>query len=206
MISMQPIRAESAQCTIPRAYTHAVRAQTLAVACAVALSSCGCMVVSLHPAYDDASIQYDEGLIGAWKSDDEDTTVQVAAGEWRSYHVTLATPLDTTTLTAHLTRIDGMDVLDLMPATGVDLTTLSIAVHVIVRLKRDGDVLSVSVIDYESARRAIPKPFGLPAVIDERQNVVITAGTEALRRELAREVPGRSIFGPASTLHRVQAG
>ena len=50
------------------------------------------------------------------------------------------------------------------------------------------------------------RPAGLHAVIDERQNVVITAGTEALRRELAREVPGRSIFGPASTLHRVQAG
>jgi hypothetical protein len=183
-----------------------VRALTLAVACAVALSSSGCMVVSLHPANDDATILYDDGLIGRWKSDDEETTVQVAAGEWRSYRVTLATPRYTTTLSAHLTRIGGEDLLDLMPATGVDLTTLSIAVHVVVRLKRDGDVLSVSAMDYESARRAIPKPFGLPAVMDERQNVVITAGTAELRRELARDAPGTSIFGPGSTLRRVQAG
>jgi len=178
----------------------------LAAACVLALSSSGCIVVSLHPAYDDSSIQFDDGLIGAWKSDDEDTTVEFEAGEWRSYRVTLTTPRSTATMSAHLTKIGSMDLLDLMPATGIDLATLSIAVHVIVRIHRDGDALTASAMDYEAARRAVPKPFGIEAVMDERQNVVITTSTAELRRVLSGQAPGAAIFGAASTLRRVQAG
>jgi hypothetical protein len=203
---MRALLAERAQCTIPDAYTHAVRPTTLAVACALALSSTGCLVVTLHPAYDDSSIQFDQGLVGSWKSDDEDTTVQFAQAEWRSYRVTLATPRYTAILSGHLTRVGGMDVLDLMPATGIDLATLSIAVHAIVRVRRDGDALTVSTIDYEIARKGLPKGFGIAAAIDERQNVVVTAGTSDLRAWLARPGGNGVVFGAASTLRRVQAG
>lgn len=178
----------------------------LAAACLLALSSSGCIVVSLHPAYDDSTIQFDDGLVGSWKSDDEDTTVQFEAGEWHSYRVTLTTAKSSATLSGHLTKVGAMDVLDLMPATGVDLATLSIAVHVIVRIHRDGDALTASAMDYEAARRGVPKPFGIPAVMDERQNVVITASTADLRRALAAQAPSSALFGAASTLRRVQAG
>jgi hypothetical protein len=178
----------------------------LAALSVLALSSSGCIVVSLHPASDDSSIQFDGGLVGSWKSEDEETTVQVEAAEWRSYKVTMATPKSTVTLSGHLTKIGSMDVLDLMPATGIDLATLSIAVHVIVRVHREGDVLTASAMDYEAARRAMPRPFGIPAVMDDRENVVITASTAQLRRLLSRETPGMDVFGAASILRRVQAG
>jgi hypothetical protein len=179
---------------------------SLALTCVLALVSSGCIVVSLHPAYDDSSIQYDDGLIGSWKSDDEDTTVQFEPGEWRSYRVTLTTPRSTATLSGHLTKIGSMDVLDLMPATGIDLATLSIAVHVIVRIHRDGDALTASAMDYEAARRAVPRPFGIQAVMDERQNVVLTASTADLRRVVSAQTPGTEMFAAATTLRRVQAG
>ena len=181
-----------------------MRPLALAAACVLALSSAGCLIVTLHPAYDDATIQFDEGLVGSWKADEDDTTVELAQGEWRSYRVTLASPRGSTTLSGHLTRVGSLDVLDLMPATGIDLATLSIAVHVSVRIQRDGDTLAVSAMDYESARKALPKPFGIQAVMDERQNVVITAGTSELRTWLSRQGTGAAVFGAASTLRRVR--
>jgi hypothetical protein len=119
--------------------------------------------------------------------------------------VTLTTPKSTATLSGHLTRVGSMDVLDLMPVTGIDLATLSIAVHVIVRLQRDGDALTAAAMDYEAARLAIPRPFGIPAVLDDRQNVVITSSTAELRQMLSGHAQATAVFAAASTLRRVQA-
>jgi hypothetical protein len=198
--------SDARECTTAAAYTHAVRTFAIAAACTVLLSSPGCIVVTLHPAYDDASIGFDEGLVGAWRSEDDDATVTFERGEWRSYRVTIVTPRDTTTLSAHLTRVGATDVLDVMPVTGIDVATLSIAVHGLFRVTREGDALTVSPIDYEAARQALPDHIGIPAVLDERQNVVITAGTAALRRWLAPRAGGESPFGAGPTLRRVQAG
>jgi len=201
------VEERRAQCTIPAAYTHAVRILAAAAACTVLLTTPGCMVVTLHPAYDDASIEFDDRLVGTWTSDDDDTTVRFERGEWRSYRVTVETPRYSTSLSAHLTRVGEVRVLDVMPVTGVDLATLTIAVHGLFRLARDGDMLTVAPIDYEAARDALPKKaFGIPAVMDDRQNVVITASTPEVRRWLQRTGPGEAPFGAASTLRRVQAG
>jgi hypothetical protein len=197
---------DARECTTADAYTHAVRTLAIAAACTLLLSSTGCIVVALHPAYDDASIGFDEGLLGTWRSEDDDTTVTFERGEWRSYRVTIATPRYSTTLSAHLTRVGATDVLDVMPVTGIDLATLSIAVHGIVRVVRDGDALTVSPIDYEAARRAVPGKIGIPAVLDERQNVVVTAQTADIRKWLAARAGGDSLFGAGATLRRVQAG
>jgi hypothetical protein len=162
--------------------------------------------VTLHPAYDDASIEFDEGLVGTWRSEDEDATVRIERAEWRSYRIALETPRYSTTLSAHLTRIGDAPLLDVMPETGVDLSTLTIAVHGLFRIARDGDALSVTPLDYEAARRALPGGLGIPAVLDERQNVVITGATSDLRRWLAPHGRGQSFFGAGSVLRRVQAG
>jgi len=162
------------------------------------------VVVDLHPAYDDTSITFDDGLVGTWKSDDDDTTVEFAQAEWRSYRVTLRTPRESTTATAHLTRVGDVQLLDVMPATGIAIDTLSIAVHVVYRVSREGDVLTVSALDYEAARHALPKGLGIDAVLDERQNVVLTAGTSELRRWLGGK--GGGMFSAGSPLRRVQAG
>jgi hypothetical protein len=162
------------------------------------------MVVELHPAYDDASITFDDGLVGTWKSDEDDTTVEFAHAEWRSYRVTVRTPRESTTVTAHLTRVGDAQLLDVMPASGIAIDTLSIAVHVVYRVSRDGDVLTVSALDYEAARHVSPDRLGIEAVLDGRQNVVITAGTNDLRRWLAGK--GSGMFAAGSSLRRVQAG
>ena len=73
MISMQDCRNrgwERAQCTTGAAYTHAVRTLALASAVVALLSGSGCMVVTLQPAYDDSSIEFDE----AWSAPGRATT------------------------------------------------------------------------------------------------------------------------------------
>jgi len=132
--------------------------------------------------------------------------VRFERGEWRSYRVTLETPRYSASLSAHLTRIDDMLVLDVMPAAGIDLATLSIAVHGLFLVARDGDALTVSPIDYEAARHALPKKLGIPAAMDERQNVVITASTPEIRRWLERKGAGDGTFGAGTMLRRVQPG
>jgi hypothetical protein len=194
------------QCTTAGAYTHAVRILALSAACTLLLSAPGCIVVTLHPVYDDGTIEFDDGLVGTWKSDEDDTTVRIERGEWRSYRLTVQTPRDSTSLSAHLTRVGDQQLLDVMPVTGIDLATLSIAVHGVFRVSRDGDALAVSPIDYEAARHALPGGLGIPAVMDGRQNVVITAGTPDVRRWLAKRSAGDGLFGAGSTLRKVQAG
>lgn len=162
-------------------------------------------MVSLHPACDDRSLTFDDGLVGTWKSDDDDTTVEFASAEWRSYRLTMRTPRSTTTLTAHLTRVVTIDLLDVMPTAGVDLATFAIPVHGLYSISRDGDTLTVAAIDYDAALRALPKGIGIAAALDERKNVVLTAGTVTLRQWITRRGAGAPVFTAGSTLKRVQA-
>jgi hypothetical protein len=51
---------------------------------AAALSSNGCLVLALQPAYDDRSVVFDESLLGRWENKDDQTQLTIERGEWRS--------------------------------------------------------------------------------------------------------------------------
>lgn len=164
---------------------------TLASVLLSAVLSTGCIVLSMHPAYDDASIAWEEALLGTWRAPEDNVEVLVERGEWRSYRVQYRHPVEVRDFTGHLTTIGDTYVLDLMAPRGVDHGAALIPAHLILRLQRDGARWVVSPLDYDAARAAIKsgRPYGAGAVFDQRQYVILTESTEALRRWLRARAP-----------------
>lgn len=161
--------------------------RTLATLALAALLCPGCMVLSLHPAYDDASVAWDESLLGEWRSAEDNVEVVVERGEWRSYRVRYKHPVEDAEFTAHLTAIGNGWFLDLMPLRGEDHGAALIPAHIILRIEKDGARWQVSAIDYDRARAALKEGNGRgrpAAAFDQRHNVVLTVDTPALRRWL----------------------
>ncbi|HSL20448.1 MAG TPA: hypothetical protein VK886_02865 [Vicinamibacterales bacterium] len=153
---------------------------------ATALLCSGCIVLSMHPAYDDATIAWDETLLGTWRAPEDNVEVSIERGEWRSYRVQYRHPVEVRDFTGHLTMIGDAYFLDLMAPRGVDHGAALVPAHLILRLQRDGARWVVSQLDYDAARATMKsgKPYGPGAVFDQRQYVVLTEPTEALRRWL----------------------
>ncbi|MBI2222381.1 MAG: hypothetical protein HYU53_14385 [Acidobacteria bacterium] len=175
----------------------------IAVALLAASLSAGCLVLSLHPAYDDQTIAFDEALLGEWRATEDNVQVIVERGEWRSYRIQYKHPVAESVFTAHLTAVENTYYLDLMPLRGVEHGTGLIPTHIILRLTRDGERWHVAAIDYDRAR-ALPGRTArgrVAAALDERHNVVLTGATPAIRSWLrAREE--RDFSAPA-TFERV---
>lgn len=153
-----------------------------AVVLASALSQ-GCLVVSMQPAYDDETIAWDDGLIGQWRDAEDNVEVTITRGEWRSYRVHYKHPVEEADFTGRLTIIGDSHFFDLMPPKGLDYGAVLIPAHLIVRISRDGDRWQVSALDYDGLRAAIKRTQLSPglATFDQRQNVVLTSSTSALR-------------------------
>jgi hypothetical protein len=150
--------------------------------CAALLSQ-GCLVVSLQPAYSDQSVAWDDGLVGQWRDAEDNVEVTITRGEWRSYRVHYKHPVEEADFTGHLTVIGDAHYLDLMPAKGLDYGAVLIPAHLVVRISREGDQCRSWSLDYDALRAAL-KGGRLPralATFDERQNLVLTSSTEALR-------------------------
>lgn len=176
-----------------------------AAALACAVSSSACLVVSLHPLYDDQSIAWDEGLVGAWRDAEDNIDVAIDRGEWRSYRVRYRHPVDTGTFTAHLTLVENVHYLDLMPERGQDYGPLLVPVHAIVRVDRQGDSLTVTPLDYDRLAAAFKqraRGSGPAMAMDEKQNVFLTAPTAELRRWVRLE--GSKASGAAATFIRAK--
>jgi hypothetical protein len=167
-----------------------------------ALASSGCLVVSLQPAYDDASIVHDEALIGRWENAADETSATIESGEWRSYKVAYTDRFTTLTLHGNLTTIGAATFLDLTQVRGADAGPYLVPVHGLFRVAIAGDTLSVAPLDYGWFTRATAgrQIAGLIAVIDDRRNIVVTSSTPALRRWLARAPD--SAFSVSTTFTR----
>ena len=179
------------------------RALAGAALLAGALLSSGCLVLSLQPAYTGDSIEWNQSLLGRWKDAEDNVEVTIERGEWRSYRVHYTHPVDELDFTGHLTAIGDTLYLDLMPHRGQDFGPVLIPAHLIVRLRREGNAWLVSAIDYDRARAAL-KTGGLAGVAsapDQRQNVVLTAATPALRDWLRAR--SAADFGAAARFEKV---
>lgn len=159
----------------------------------------GCLVVSLHPAYDDETIAWEEGLIGQWRDAEDNVEVTITPGEWRSYRVHYKHPVEEADFTGRLTIIGDSHFLDLMPPRGQDYGAVLVPAHLVVKISRDGNRWQVSALDYDGLRAAIKRgqlSVGL-ATFDQRQNVVLTSSTTSLRAWL-RSLADKDFDAPAT--------
>jgi len=175
-----------------------------AAAAAAAILSCGCLVVSLQPAYDDQSIAFEDALVGRWENADDRASVAIERAEWRSYKLTYTDRSATYLLHGNLTSIDGVLYLDVTQPRGSDPGPYLIPVHGIYRITVEADVLTAAPLDPAWFTNAVKtKALGrLGAAIDDRRNVAIVSPTDELRAWLAK-APDEA-FGVAATYRRMR--
>jgi hypothetical protein len=157
----------------------------LLAACVV---SSGCLVLALQPAYDDASVVYDEALIGEWANTEDETSATIERAAWRSYKVTYTDRFAARTFHGNLTKIGTSTFLDLTEVRGADAGPYLLPVHGVFRVTVAGEMLSAAPLDYGWFTRAIAQNIaGRPAAaFDDRRNVVVASTTIELRGWLMR--------------------
>lgn len=178
---------------------RSLAAMFVAAACALQ----GCLVLSLQPAYDDESIAWDPALVGDWRDADDVSTIHVEAAEWRSYKIHYEHPSEKGDLTAYLTIVGDDRYIDVTPVRGTDWGSFLLPAHGVLRIVLEGDTLTLTPLSYDalstrlrSGRAAAP---GLSAVMDQKQNVLITSPTPQLRAWL-RTTPATSpVWGASAT-------
>ncbi len=165
----------------------------------------GCLVLSVHPAYEGESIGFDPALVGAWQDTDDRASMTIERGEWKSYRVHYVHPIETGDLTAYLTAIDDTRYLDLMPARGEDRGSFLIPVHLILRVRLEGDRLELTPLSYDwffdrlHAGRGVA---GLDAALDQKENALIVSPAARLRAWLRRQPDEGPMFGAAADFER----
>jgi len=167
------------------------------------LASSACLVLSLQPAYDQESIAWDEGLLGQWRDAEDNVEVTIDRGEWRSYRVHYKHPVEEADFTGHLTAIGDAHFLDLMPSRGLDYGAVLIPAHLVLKIDRDGERWHASALDYDLLR-ATRRTGRVPpqgATFDQRQNVVLTGSTTALRNWLRTRA--EKDFSAPATFERI---
>jgi hypothetical protein len=173
----------------------------LVLICASAAS--GCYVVSLSGLGEATPQEVDESLLGHWRSAEDEVEVEIARDEWRTFSVTLRGRGDDQRFTGRLSPIGGARVFDLTIHVGTESGPALIPVHVIGRLTRQEDSLVVELPDYEwfSTRHA-KGTLGTPAVLDDRETLLLTAPRAQLRRWLAGRMTTPGMFTELMTLTR----
>jgi hypothetical protein len=173
---------------------------TAAFAC-----SSGCLVLDLHPAYDDESIGFNPALIGYWEDPDDRVSLQIERAEWRSYRIHYVHPIDTGDVTAYMTAVDDVRYLDVMPARGQDRGPFLVPVHAVLRVQLDQDRLELTPLSFDwffDGRRNGTRVPGLNVVLDERENILIASPAAELRAWLRRQAPDGPMFGASAVFIR----
>jgi hypothetical protein len=162
------------------------------------LAGPGCLVASLHPAYDKASIRYDSTLAGAWEDDDRQYSLVIEGGPWQSYRVTVIAQSRETSLVGYELGIGSARFIDLTPEHGLEAGPLLVPTHAIAQLVASGDRLELRPLDYDWFRKALSGTGakGLSAVVDERENVLITSAAPEFRAWLAAHHARDDVLGP----------
>jgi hypothetical protein len=181
------------------------------VLAAAALGGSACLVLGVNPSYDGDSIGWDPALIGAWQDADDNSSMQIARGEWKSYRIHYVHPVENGDLTGYLTAIDDTRYLDVMPAAGVDRGSFVLPVHAVLRVQLEGDRLELTPLSYDwfvdrlrgrtPAARTAPVP-GLTVVLDQKENALIVSPAAALREWLRRQPSTGPMFGASAVFTR----
>ena len=169
---------------------------------AAALSG-ACWVGALHPAYNDRAIVFEEGLIGTWSDADSEISIRVERGEWRSYRIAFTDRTGTTRFTGHLTTIGTALVLNVRPEDGLERPAFLVVSNGIAQVIVGREDVRIRELSYdEIAKELKARTLTLPAATDLKQNVLITADTQALRGWLAAAVKVDRLWADWKTLSR----
>jgi hypothetical protein len=171
----------------------------------LAAVSTGCLVLGLNRFADDASVTSDAHLIGVWRDADDGVTVTVEKSDWQSYRLSYVHPIATGQLTGYLFKLGGSTLVDLMPVRGQDPGVFTIAAHALVRVEIDDDTLTIAPLSYDWFARMLDAhtaPADLSLVRTERDQLVVTAGSEQVRTWLRERTASDQVFGPAATFTR----
>lgn len=165
----------------------------------VALSGSGCLVASLHPAYDRSSIRFDPALVGAWQDEDRQFSLVVEGGPWQSYRVRVTAQSRETVLTGYEFMIGQSRFVDLTPEHGLEGGPLALPLHGVAQLSVAGDRLELRPLDYDWFRKAVEQGTlkELPAGLDERDNVLVLAAEGDLRPWIQSNQSREGVLGPA---------
>jgi hypothetical protein len=171
---------------------------------AVALSTSGCLVASLHPAYDKPSIRHDPALVGAWEDQDRQYSMVIASGAWQSYRVTVTAQSRETVLTGYEFAIGQSRFIDVTLEHGLEAGPIVIPTHGVAEVRVSGDRLEIRPLDYDWFHRALNQKAlkGLSAVVDERENVLVTSSSRELRSWIAANHSREGVLGPPITFTR----
>ena len=165
----------------------------------------GCLVLSVNPAYDTDSIGVDPNLLGKWHNADDNVTVDIQRGEWRSYKIRYEHPIETGDLTGYLTSIGNERYIDVMPARGEDRGSFLIPVHAILHVRLLGDKLEVTPLSYDwfvdrvRSGRGVP---GLTVAQDQKENALIMSPSGRLRTWLRGQPTNGAVFGASASFAR----
>lgn len=179
----------------------------LLIALALLLSP-ACLVLSLNPSYEDDTIGWDPSLLGSWHDTEDRSSMEIERGEWKSYRIRYAHPIESGTLTGYLTAIGDDRFLDVMPARGEDRGSFLIPVHAVMRMQLAGDRLELTPLSYDwisdrvRSRVRIP---GLHVTLDQKENALLASGTAELRAWLRRQPREGPMFGASATFVRRMA-
>lgn len=176
---------------------------------AILAAAPGCLVLGLHPAYDDESIGWEPALLGTWADVEDNASLVIERSEWKSYRIQYAHPIERGELTGYLTSIGDDRYLDVMPMRGEDRGAVVIPVHAMVRVQLAGDRLELTPLSYDwifdrlRARTAIP---GLAVTLDQKENALITSPSARLRAWIRSQPRDGLMFGAAAVFVRKSAG
>lgn len=165
----------------------------------------GCLVISVNPAYDDESIGFDPALVGAWQDVEDNASLTIERGEWKSYRVHYVHPIETGDLTGYLTAVDDTRYLDVMPARGEDRGSFVIPVHVVLRVRLEGDELELTPLSYDwffDRLRAATPIAGLRVALDQKENALIVSPAARLRDWLRVQPATGRMFGAGAVFTR----
>ncbi len=168
-----------------------------------------CLVVSLDRFYDDASITFDEHLLGSWVDTDDNVTAVVERSEWRSYRIEYTHPTEKGTLTAYLFRAGSASYLDLTEVRGVDLGSFVMPVHALVKVEAGAEALTLTPLRFDwfdTSLTANGLPKGLNAARAERGQIVLTAPQPMLERWLAGRRAADPAFGTPVVFRKAGTG
>jgi hypothetical protein len=170
---------------------------------AFAVLSAGCLVGSLHPVYDDASIVFDEALVGSWTNKESEVTVVVERGEWRSYHVAYTDRFGTTKFTGHLARVGPARFLNIRPEDGLERPAFLVVANGVMQIEIEPARVRVREPEYGTVlARLNAGKLDLDAATDLKRNVVVTAPTARLRAWLLKALEDEDAWADWKTFTR----
>lgn len=179
----------------------------LALLAAILTLAPACLVLNVHPLYDDETLTWEPALVGSWLDEDDRASLQIDRGEWKSYTIRYAHPVETGQVTGYLTAVGDDRFLDVMPSRGQDRGAFLIPVHAVLRLRLEGDQLELTPFSYDwmadrlRTESAVP---GLHVAFDQKENALIVSPTGRVRSWLRQKTYESAVFGASAIFMRVK--